>query len=64
MRACAPAGEWVNVYTSASPIGPFTYRRKFSSVYPYTAAGSNLTGTGDMLIYPDGDDCYLIYNSR
>ena len=47
-------GDKIHVYTSPSPIGPFTYKKPMSAV---------LGGPGDLLMYPDTDGkAYLIYN--
>ena len=56
----ADYGKSINVYSSAKPIGPFLYVRNFSTVYPYAGA---YTGAGDILIYTEGFDAYMIYNS-
>ncbi|MEI7956290.1 MAG: family 43 glycosylhydrolase, partial [Verrucomicrobiota bacterium] len=50
----AEYGDKIHVYTSPSPIGPFTYKKPMSAVHG---------GPGDLLMYPDTDGtAYLIYN--
>jgi hypothetical protein len=57
----ASYGHWINVYTSPSPVGPFVFRRRLSSVFPYSPG----IGAGDILVFGDdgGDDAYLVFNS-
>ena len=45
----------MQVFTSPGPAGPFTYRHALSAVYG---------GLADLLIFTDGPDAYLVYNSR
>lgn len=52
-------GKWINVYSSATPVGPFVFKHRLSKVYPYADSG----GAGDMLVYTEGDAAYLIFNS-
>ena len=33
-------GKWIDVYTATNPSGPFTYKHRFSKVYPYTGVGA------------------------